>query len=243
MFNADRLTLARMQVDVNYHVAFTYWSLKGVIAERWGHGPLFGAFADLGNQVTLTPTPGQTSRSGQVQAYYGLQAAGFNAEPVTDRAAMQQNAVSWISDVVDVLKPQRVVRVSVNLFGLYPVRDAERASERLRERFYNAGELAKILPERDFTARHTAVESFLVTGDEQTTIVIGAYGPPHKGAYFATTDPERDSHWWMGVRAHGALVRDDTGIVGPAGEVDRLLDQTYADFMSAARRALPTIVG
>jgi hypothetical protein len=242
-FNLDRLQLARMQVDVNYHVAFTYWSLKGVIAERWGHGPLFGSFVDLGNQVTLSRAPEHGIPRNDLQAYYGIQASGFNAEPVSDRKAAQVDAVSWIGDVLTVLKPQRVVRVLVNLLGLYPVTNIRRASERLRERFYNEAELRKVLPTRDEAGFHSAIESILVDGDRQTTIVVGAVGPPHKGFYFATPNEERDNRWWMGVRAFGVIARDEDGISDASAELRRLLDQTYADYMRAARTSLPTIVG
>lgn len=242
MFDKKQFRIARFQVDLNYHVCFTYWSLKGVIAERWGHGPLFGAFTDAGNQVTLTPAIQQDGVPARVQGYYGIAASGFNYEDVTDREAAERDAVSWLDDVLTVLKPRRSIRLHVGWFGLYPVRDPAHASKLLRERFYNTTEVARLTPQNRFPVLHSAVDSFLVSGNQQLSLVIGVVGPPHKGVFFTTPDEARDSQWWMGVRMNTAIV-DEDGIEEPITDLQRLLRESYGDFERAALTALPPLVG
>jgi hypothetical protein len=55
-FNPQLIRLARFQVETSYHSAYQCLSIRGVLAERWGHGPIFEAFNDQGMQIALLPS-------------------------------------------------------------------------------------------------------------------------------------------------------------------------------------------
>ena len=42
-YRVDKLHLRRYDLQINYHAAYLYWNLRGILAEKWAHGPLFGA--------------------------------------------------------------------------------------------------------------------------------------------------------------------------------------------------------
>ena len=60
VYNDRRIRVQRAVVDVSYHAAYNYWSLRGILAERWAHGPLFGATGESPEQTTLMPPPDVT---------------------------------------------------------------------------------------------------------------------------------------------------------------------------------------
>jgi hypothetical protein len=236
---ATDFELARMQVDVGYHAAFMFWGLKGVVAERWAHGPTFGAWTDLGNQVNLnqSSSPAEVTKT----AYYGINASGFNAEPVENRTETEAEAVSLIADVMEVFKPKRVTRISCTWWGLLPVKDPARTSEKLRERFYQEKEIEALLPEgRELGDIHNSAEFFTDDGRKNCTLVLGVVGPPHKGYYFAIPNEKRDSSWHLGLRYTSNIIDDDDGIAEPVAALRALLDEAYSDYRHAAKRVLPT---
>ena len=241
VFDKSQLRVARFQVDVNYNACFPYWSLKGVLAERWAHGPVFGAFLDQGNQVTLSPAASEGAVSPPIQAYYGIVASGYNNESATDIREAREQSLAWLSDVIAVLNPRRITRLSVGWFGLYPITDAPHASKLLRERYYTSA-VARLTPQDRFPVLHSAADSFLVNGPEQLSVIVGVVGPPHKGLFFAHPSNERDSRWWMGVRVNAAILNED-GIGKSIPELKRLVDQSYNDFNHACMTALPGLVG
>ena len=69
-FRADQLVIERLDVQLTYHSAYTYWSLKGVLAERWAHGAIFGAYGEQPQQISLQPSPehGQSADSRRLRA-------------------------------------------------------------------------------------------------------------------------------------------------------------------------------
>jgi hypothetical protein len=236
----NQLRLERMQVDMQYHAAFNYWGLKGVIAERWAHGPVFGAWVDLGNQVTLTQGPSGTDSA--AVGFYGLNTAGFNAEPVGNREQTQSNAAEWVGDVMEVLQPKRVTRLAVMWFAMHAVADPVGASKKLRDRYYQPDKLETLLPERDTGNFHNAVEIFLNDGPKQTSIVIGVIGPPHKGTYLSVPDADRDSRWWMGIRVHTVIFDEDNGVADPKPAVTDLMNESYSDLMHAVDQSFQSIL-
>jgi hypothetical protein len=241
-FSLKNLRIERYQADINYNAAFTFWSLKGVLAERWGHGPLFGAWTDLPQQVTLTPPAAEPGRAPkQIQGYYGINQSGFNFEQVDDVPYARDQSLAWLTDVVDVLQPQRVTRVMVNWFAIYPISNAQRASKRLRDRFYVGSEVSKLTPQDRYPEFHSAIESFLVNGPEQLTVVVGVVGPPHKGAYLTGPDPVRDRRWWMAVRV--TVIRlDEEGIDDPINRLRDMIATSKRDLDRVVTTALPSIV-
>src|SRR4051794_23257406 len=114
----EKIRLERFVAEVGYHAAWNFMSLKGVIPERWGHGPLFGAVTDQGNQVTLSPADGIEEEN--VAAIYGVRASSYDRECVQDRGKTYAEAKRWLRDVLDVLSPKRTTRMRLSWLSLYP---------------------------------------------------------------------------------------------------------------------------
>jgi hypothetical protein len=203
-YKQTRLRVERVQADISYHAAYNYWNLRGLLAERWAHGPVFGAANDQPNQTTLTPAVGDDSDP-RLWAVYGLRGSGLNAEGQHWVPQAPKHLDSWIADALAVLKPKRVVRASVSLVALYPVDDIHKTSENLRAAYYQADAVKDMFPEsiRDYRDRfHSAVDFFAPFDDEGSgvSLILGALGPPHRGIFFAEADPERDDQWWLGMK-------------------------------------------
>jgi hypothetical protein len=235
-FREDTIRFERFYAEMTYHSAYNYLSLKGVLAERWAHGPLFGAFSEAGAQITLTAAgePGGPPPR-PVQAFYGLKASGFVYErlPRNELSDVTDDAVSWISDVYTVLSPRRVIGTQVQWFLLHPIDNAERSSRLLRDRYYNATNSARLKPSR-YGSYHSAVENVVTQGPEMYTVVLGVVGPPHKGQFFSSDDPERDARWWMGLRIAFSF-KDEDGIDDPVDRMREMVSQATTDVLDLAR--------
>lgn len=203
--NLNDIRLERFQAEMAYHAAYLYWNLRGVLAERWAHGPIFGGYKEEGDQITLSPavTPDQTDR--RLHAVYGLRASGVHAEGPLRAQQAREVAADWISDVVDAFNPKRVVRVQVSTFSLYPVVDPVQASRKLRNAYYKNEPLRQLLPDslRQHQDHFHSALDLLVPTDKRggaVSVVVGVVGPTNIGEFFIQPDPERDARWWMGIR-------------------------------------------
>jgi len=95
-FERKKLRLRRYEVQAHYHSAYLYLNLKGLLAERWGHGPYFNAFGGGGNDVRITDggDGGEATKVG----VYGLKTSAFLWEGAPDRKDAQKLATEWLSD-------------------------------------------------------------------------------------------------------------------------------------------------
>lgn len=236
-FDRKKLVVARFSTDVVYHTAYNYLSLKGLLAERWAHGPVFGAFQEGAYQIDLSPGPNEPEGP---RAFYGIKQSGFTVEPVEDVKTAVRLSNAWHGDVIEVLEPKRVVRLQVNWFLTYPVRNPDAASKRVRDRYYKPSELGTLRPER-YSSYHSAVENFIAEGPDRWTLVVGVVGPPHEGQFFSRPVEGRDDRWWMGVRLTLIRVKDD-GFENPLDELKEMIAFTDADLDRVITKALPALV-
>lgn len=229
-----------MEAHTTYHAAYAFWSLKGVLAERWGHGPIFGAFSETGDRVLLSPALEEVDRN--IAAIYGLRTSGLNAEGPHWVGQAPRLAERWLADVYQVLKPKKTVRVRVDLTAIYPIRDPDRASEALRARFYDDSNLRRLVPDR-YEHFHAAVDWLATEGSPQMSCVLGVIGPAHQGAgLFAFDDSFLSDQWWMGVRLSHVEQNEEQGLEDPAARINHLIKLAYEDVGRVARVALPAIV-
>lgn len=204
-FNPDEIRLERFQAEVAYHAAYLYWNLRGLIAERWAHGPTFGGYNEQGDQISLTPavTPEQTDR--RFQAVYGLRACGVHAEGPAWVPQARDVAAEWVNDALDAFNPKRVVRIQISTFGLYPVSDPIQASRKLRNVYYKNEAIGRLWPDslrRHQDRFHSALDLLIPVDDHGSavSVVVGVVGPVNIGEFFVHPDAERDAQWWMGIR-------------------------------------------
>jgi hypothetical protein len=244
-FNAALLRLERFQAEIAYHAAYNYWNLRGVLAERWAHGPVFGAANEATHQVTLTPAVGKGDDT-RLWAVYGLRASGLNAEGETRVREARNLVQNWITDCVAVLQPKRTVRANVSLTALYPVDDIGEASKRLRAAYYREGSLEDVFPASLHEYRqsfHSALD-FLVPLDDEgsgVSVIIGAIGPPHRGTFFVDADEERDDEWWMGMKYERRRVELE-GLKDPVAVASKMARRSVSDLQEIAAAVLPSVV-
>jgi hypothetical protein len=237
-FDVDKLRVERVSVELTYHAAYQFWNLRGVLAERWGHGPIFGGYREGPDVVSLVPP--SPSSDERLLGVYGLRTAGLIAEGPEWSESAEDLAQKWLNDVYETLEPRRTTSVRVQVIGLYPVRDALRASNKLRERYYNAETFNKVVPSR-FPDFHAAIEGMGLDGDPPMSWVVGVYGPPHAGqGLFTFSDAGRDSEWWMCVRT-ASIQQNENGLDAPGVGLTNLR-QLQKDFDQVVRTTLPSVV-
>jgi hypothetical protein len=239
-YNERKLRVERIYLEASFHAAYRYWNLRGVLAERWAHGPYFGGYREGADQVVLLPGPAE-DHGLRIQGLYGLRTASFNAEGTEATHLAAELAEKWFRDVYDVLAPRRTTLLRAQIFGLYPVKDPLRVSGRLRARFYNDEHLRTMVPSR-FNDYHAAVEFLALDPDPRLSAVVGVVGPPHRhDGFFAIADPERDDSWWLGFRMASVDAREDDGFDDPVGTLLGMLGAAQNDFSTLARAVLPTV--
>jgi hypothetical protein len=237
-FDPKRLRVERVHVEATYHAAYSFYGLKGAIAERWAHGPVFGAVGEAGSgQLNMTPATG--SGDDRLVGVLGIRASAVLGEGKRWAASAPDVAEELFKDIYTALKPKRTVAVKTDLFGLYPIRDPYRASQLLRARYYQD----KALLDFAGTSRpHAAVEVF-VPDDQggQQSLIMGVYGPPHQGLYLTFPDKDRDAKWWMGIRIV-RMVKSEEGINDPLATISQTIEGAMSDWSRISRDELPAVV-
>lgn len=239
--NLDRLRTERVHVEVNYHAAWTFSGLKGALGESWAHGPVFGAFGEVGTgQVNLTPP--MPSDDPRITAVAGVKASGLLAEGPKWTAQAHSLAQAWIRDVYELLRPRRTVGIRCENFGLFPIRNAEVVNRRLIKRYFDEDEFNRVLGSSERQA-FTALDMLTPASGDQPTIssVVGVVGPPHAGMFFQHPDEERDRAWWMGVRVT-MFRRSEEGIEDPVEAVGSMISFCQKEYRRVATMTLPTLV-
>lgn len=196
-FDKGRLRLRRYEMQMAYHAAYLYWNLRGVLAEKWGHGPVFGAYGESQDQVTLTPARTDPLVPVQLAGVYGLRNSALLWEDTRKKEA-QDLALEWLSDCLAVLTPRRVVRVALKIVYSYPVKDPKRVTEVLVKDYPNLGSF----PPQSYPVKHVGVtfQARETKGDVDVlaTGIFGPYGPDQAKSMFQSST-ERDSEWALGL--------------------------------------------
>jgi hypothetical protein len=239
-FDLDELRIEKVNLEIGYHSTYTFFGLKGVIAERWAHGPIFGAVGESGSgQLNLTPAS-EPDVDERIVGVIGIQTSAFLAEGPHWTSDAPNVAASWFDDIFTVLKPQRTVYYRAEVLAIYPIRDPYVATRRLAERYYRADALNDLAN----TDRYIAAVEFMAPEEQPTrSIVMGVLGPPHRRmGYFTFENDERDDEWWLAVRVN-LIHRDEDGIDDPLEQLRQALDEGYSEVSRLVRAAFPAIVG
>ena len=247
-YRRELFQLERFHAEAGYDAAFLYWNLRGLLAERWAHGPVFAGWATAQEQTNLIPkADGDDTR---IYAAYGIKASGVLAEGERWTQEAPDLARQWLPDVYEVLAPVRTVRVSVNLFGLYPAGERQaaiQASRRIRRRYYQNDNLEFVLPERLRQAHpdsyHAAIDWLAEDSRNRTSLIVGAVGPLHAGTFFQWPWAERDTTWWIGFNYTTGHVAesDDETIEKPLDVFNGMIDYALQDLQHAADVVLPEV--
>jgi hypothetical protein len=74
---AEKPLLRHFQLQVQYKPSFLFWNVRGALAERWGHGPLFDVVGDQAGQITLSKGSNNIPETDFVAAIAGLAVSSF----------------------------------------------------------------------------------------------------------------------------------------------------------------------
>jgi hypothetical protein len=237
-FDPKRLRVERFNVEWGYHATYTYYGLKGAIAERWAHGPVFGAVGEIGSgQLNLTPATEDDDYE-RLIAVAGIRTSALLGEGKRRAAQAQELWPSWLGDIASALKPLRSVRTTADIIGLYPIKDEWKATQRIKLRYNQQDALETLAATPRF---HTAPEIFETDGRRHRTIIMGVLGPPHKGQYFAFENRQRDSRWWLAVRLQ-CTVADEAGLDEPLGVLEDTVAAVTSDWKRISETIFPELV-
>ncbi len=104
--------LRKLELQMAHQPSFLFWDLKGAVAERWSHGPHFGAVADQGNQITLQSDEEQDAKGhGHRAGVAGIMVSNFVWEMPPQRLSAGEVSVEWLRDCVTAFKPKVVHRI------------------------------------------------------------------------------------------------------------------------------------
>jgi hypothetical protein len=231
-YDVRRLKLRKLELQMHYHAAYQFWNLKGVIAEKWGHGPHFGAYSETSNEVRLTAASGEPS---PFVGVYGLKVSAFAAEKTKFEDASSL-AVEWMSDCLETLRPLLVNRLILRLFYAYPSSDEKRVSQAL------AGEypgVEQLWDTGSYETVHGGLQSQQIRpGDDggriTTSVIFGAYSPNQQREWFNVVDPE-DAPWALGFHYFQERRSADEGFSDREAEIDQLMKEGREESWSWAR--------
>jgi hypothetical protein len=81
-YKPEQFRVERFRVQMSYDAAFLYWTVEGVMAERWAHGPIFGGYNKQVGADQVTLVPASTEGDDHLHATSsGLLSGGLNLTP------------------------------------------------------------------------------------------------------------------------------------------------------------------
>ncbi len=186
-FSRERLELRHFEVQLLYDAAFLFWGIGGVLAERWAHGPRFGAYSLNFDRLLLTKAAGDNTVVGAC----GLKASAFSSEE--EGASIRQSerfALQWLDDCIKVLQPQHITRVYVKIIYSYPVQARDRIASTLFNEYpglreFPVSDYKEVQPGITFHARSEGGPH-----DDLATGTFGLYGSDQVSSLFQSTRPD-----------------------------------------------------
>ena len=168
--------LRRFELQVQYEPCFTFWNVKGALAELWAHGPVFDQLTDQGNQITLSSTLNQENApEGFGGAIGGIVLSSFLWEMPPSSEDAFALSLQWIDDCLSALKPQKVVRIQALERWLSPTQNSANLEQRFSAEFSGLeSELPPSGYETPFTG--TTFNARQGSGPLQGTYLVGQIG-------------------------------------------------------------------
>jgi hypothetical protein len=201
---ADQPFLRRYELQVAYDTAFLFMNFRGLVGERWGHGPYFNAWGEQPGQVTFTSSATDQSLTGVV----GIRVSSliWHSPDTRDQAASL--AENFLADCVEVVKPRTVRNIIVKQHHILPTTEAEELNGLLLADYPN---LDGIIPP-NYTESNSGL-SFNATEihgsvTRRATAVVGIYLPGMAQAHFGHVEddePETAFGAFTETRSEGEL--------------------------------------
>ncbi len=239
VYQPKNLYLRRFEVQVHYDAAYLYWNLRGVIAEKWGHGPLFGGYGEMADRTTLSLGVGENA---DVVGVYGLKFIAWNWERMADIDEGKELALEWVHDCLQVLTPQVVKRVFVRLQYAYPVGATRtKVEKQMRNEFegldlFNPAGYAEIVHGAQFQA-HKESDGVKVVASG----IFGLYSPEQAEELF-NSKQDVDTDWCLGLFYDRNEMCDD-GFNDPLATLIAAIDTAFKETKEVIDDRLIGVVG
>lgn len=220
MYEKKRLQLRKYEVHIGYHAAYLFWNLRGVLAEKWAHGPHFNAYGNEPDTVRLTVKAGAPS---SLVGLYGLRASAFVSED-RDATEMRRLAQEWLADCLTVLQPKRVTRMVVREFYSYPATKPVKVSQAVEGAFPGLSGFGDLGTEEVHRAVQYQTQRSSGGSVAVETAVFGVYGPEQAREFFGV--PREGDEWGLGLNFYTAVTRE-SGIMAPTEELPAFIEEAH----------------
>lgn len=237
-YEQNKLRLRRFETQINHHSAFLFWNLKGVMAEKWAHGPHFGAYQQEPDRLVLTKKAGQPS---DLVAICTLKGSAFISEDML-YPKIQPLVESWFADCIEVFQPRVVNTLNQKVFYAYPVKDAEKVNGLVLKQYPGLG----TFPPDDYEERFAAAQ-FQVRRTEKgehitTPGIFGMYSPEQSKILFSTRVADFDEQWNLGLSYETTRTSQPKGFDEPMGALNRFLDAAYKESKQLVNRTIARVL-
>jgi hypothetical protein len=237
--SADNVVLRKYEVQVTYNAAFTFWSVKGILADRWAHTE-FGGVADQGNQIALSEDHARVwePSAGSKSAIAGLITSLFIADEVDNPSRFQSLALDWFKECFDMLKPKLTHTLRVREFSVLYLDGLEEVRQKLEELDLSSGlhnllpsEYGSVLSGGSFNAARK-----LQGGERIISCQYGGMRPDMAQGYFGSVR-DCDSRPGIGL-AIEHTERFLAGFRDPHDSLRKLLTAAHSEATTLVGRAL-----
>jgi hypothetical protein len=228
--------LRRFEIVMSCSASFFFWSLRGALAEKWGHGPHFGAWTEAQNQFTLLPQADMSTAERKMAAMAGIITSSFLWECPEVPAYAEQLAQEWLSDVLETLTPQTVNRVQIRRYFSVPLHDGDEVQRTLDAEypdllaFSHEGYSTQFRGATFQNRRRFQDKALTATG------TFGIWSKDQRQSWFNYEVPEDREHN-LGLFLDHVWLAEDPGFPDPSAAIRDLVDLSRREgqSMRAAR--------
>jgi len=222
------MLLRRAEVQLRYDTAFLYLNTNGAIAQRWGHGPDFTAWAEGPGQITLTAQPINPDRT----AVLGLRVSGVTWHLPRTKEEFLELGTEFLSDCLEYFKPTVVRQLWMRQQWILPTLEPDALNAKLLKTFPNIDGI--VPPDYDHPRSGLSFNGERQIGQEVAHIsnLLGIYAPQLAQSYFGAVFDSDDRHA-LGAFAEVTLEKQ--------GGIENALDR-LPDLIRTAGREIDEVI-
>jgi hypothetical protein len=240
---STEVNLRRFEIVVNYSAAFLFWNLRGILAEKWAHGPHFGAFSDQGpSQFTLTADAGPMDQpiganesKVRTAGMAGLRQSSFVWEDPIRQKAAEEIGLQWLTDVIDVAKPKVVQRIHIRRYHSKSIRRPDAVQKKIDDEFLSGNSVGP----PNYHHKFNGVAFQYREHDLTTTGQFGIWGNNQTSQWFMGPSPN-DKEWNLGLFMD-FMLDSKAGFDDPLSELNNLITQSRTESAEVQGRTIRRI--
>jgi hypothetical protein len=186
--------LRRYEIQILYDTAFLFLGTRGVVAEKWGHGPYFEAWSEQPGQITLTQSAAVPS---PLLGIMGIRVSLVVWQTPKSRESASALSSEFLSDCIQAFQPQAIRRVIIKMHYISPTTQPQALNAKLLQ---DHPTIAQIIPDgHDETYSGVMFNALSHHRDDQirSMCTLGIYSKEATQQFFGYED-EDDPEWAMG---------------------------------------------